>query len=101
MVFLLRTIFVHAPGQGTIQELFLSKYKGEPYMPRAARATYSSSLGETQIPFIQYTFVNAFFPKGIAIREDHCLSPFSATISRNTQLVFALSVELGEANFLI
>lgn len=53
------------------------KCKGEPCILRVARATYSSSLGETQIPFIQFTFENSFFPKGIMIRKDHHLSPFS------------------------
>lgn len=61
LVFLLRTVFVHAPGQGTMQELFPSKSKGEPYVLRVVRAAYNSSLGETQIPFIQCTSENVFF----------------------------------------
>lgn len=77
LVFLLRTVFVHAPGQGTMQELFPSKSKGEPYVLRVVRAAYNSSLGETQIPFIQCTSENVFFPREIVIREVHCLSPSS------------------------
>lgn len=61
LAFLLTTIFVHAPGQGTMQELFPSKCKGPPYVLRVVRATFNSFLGETQIPFIQSTSENLFF----------------------------------------